>query len=292
MYRAVGISKQGVHQNLNHHLQKMEELNYLIPIVDEVRKDHPKMSLRYIYRMIKPKTMGRDAFERQFTELGYKVRINRNFRRTTDSTGVIRFDNLIKDRELTDVNQVWVSDITYYEMDNKFYYLTFITDLYSRKIIGACSSSTLRTEQTTLPALRRALQTRTGMQLTGTIIHSDGGGQYYSKKFTKLTKQTGLVNSMGKAAYENPHAERLNGIIKNNYVKPYHPTTEKELVKALNKAVRMYNFEKPHSALDGLSPDNYERVINNLSVIHKEKRSKKENYNNSNNSILKTVNLI
>ena len=288
----MGISKQAVHQKLNRELGKMEELNYLVPIVDQVRQDHPKMALRYIYKMIKPRTMGRDAFERQFTELGYKVRIDRNFRRTTDSSGVVRFENLIKGRELTGVNQVWVSDITYYEMDGRFHYLTFITDLYSRKILGACSSHTLRTVQTTLPALRKALQTRTGMKLRGTIIHSDGGGQYYGKEFVQLTGHSGLVNSMGKDVYDNPHAERINGIIKNNYIVPYGPVTPAGLAKALNKAVKMYNSEKPHSALDGLSPDNFERIIHNSAVIHKEKRSKKENYDNSNSSILKTVNTI
>lgn len=286
LYRAIGISKQAVHQKLNRQIAKMEELNYLIPIVDQVRKDHPRMSLRYIYQLIKPQTMGRDAFERQFAELGYKVRIDRNFRKTTDSTGVVRFDNLLLDQELTDVNQVLVSDITYYEMEGKFYYLTFITDLFSRKILGACSSSTLRTEYTTLPAMQQALQARAGSDLRGTIIHSDGGGQYYSKKFLSLTKKIGLLNSMGKEVYDNPHAERINGVIKNNYIKPYCPKSRMELVKALKKAVRMYNTEKPHSALGGMSPDNYEQVIN------KEKRRKKESYKSNSNSLLKTVNTI
>jgi transposase InsO family protein len=270
----------------------MEELNYLIPIVDQVREDHPRMALRYLYKLIKPRTMGRDAFEDTFSQLGYKVRVERNYRRTTNSTGVIHFDNLIKDWELTGVNQVWVSDITYYQMNDRFYYLTFITDLYSRKILGASSSRSLRTEQTTIPALKEAFKTRKAIKFPGTIIHSDGGGQYYSKKFLALTNHAEMVNSMGKAAYENPHAERLNGVIKNNYLIPYGPTSAIGLTKALKKAVKKYNSEKPHSALNGRSPDSFERIIHKSTAIHKEKRSKKEKYNNSNNSILKTVNTI
>ena len=261
LYAVVGISKQALHKRLNRQISKMEELNYLIPIVDQVRSDHPKMALRYIYKLIEPKTLGRDAFEQQFAQLGYKVRIDRNFRRTTDSTGVIRFDNLIVDRELTHVNQAWVSDITYYEMNGKFFYLTFITDLYSRKIIGWSCSSTLRAEQTTIPALTKAFLTRKNTELSGTIFHSDGGGQYYCKEFLSLTKKQGLDNSMGKTAYENPHAERLNGIIKNNYLKPYNPTTPIELRAALAKAVRMYNSQKPHSSIGGISPDQFEELI-------------------------------
>lgn len=284
-----------MHQRMNRQLKKMEEISNLVPIVEQVREDHPRMSLRSIYRMIQPQTMGRDAFEKEFSEMGYSVRMERNYRRTTDSTGVIRFDNLIEDRELNGINQVWVSDITYYEMNQKFYYLTFVTDRYSRKILGACESKTLRTKHTTIPALNGALRTRKGTRVEGAILHSDGGGQYYSKEFLSLTTSVGLLNSMGKSVYENPHAERLNGIIKNNYIKPYNPTNERELKQALEKAVRMYNSQKPHSALGGLSPDNYEQVINNLPVVNKEKRTKKENYNSSNNnsnSLHKTVNAI
>lgn len=288
----LGISKQAVHQKMNRELTKLEELNYLIPIVDQVREDHPRMALRDLYTLIKPKTMGRDAFEHRFAELGYSVSIRRNYKRTTNSTGVVRFDNLIRDYELTGVNQVWVSDITYYQMKDHFHYLTFITDLYSRRILGASCSSTLRTEKTTIPALKEAFETRKTTRLPGTIIHSDGGGQYYSKEFLSLTKDAQMVNSMGKAAYENPHAERLNGIIKNNYIIPYGPTTSLRLKRALKKAIHKYNSEKPHSALGGLNPESFEQVIHKSTGINKEKRSKKENYNNSNNSILKTVNVI
>ena len=284
----VGISKQAFHKHLNRRIKKMEELNYLIPIVDQVRSDHPKMALRYIYKLIGPKTMGRDAFEEQFAQLGYKVCIDRNFRRTTDSTGVIRFDNLIIDREFTHVNQAWVSDITYYEMNGRFYYLTFITDLYSRKVLGWSCSTTLRADQTTIPALRKAFWIRKGIDLRGAIIHSDGGGQYYCKEFLSLTKKQGLVNSMGKTAYENPHAERLNGIIKNNYLKPYNPETPGELRSALTKAVRMYNSEKPHSSIGGMSPDRFEELIKDK--IHSNNRMK-VNYLDIYRTI-NTVNLI
>jgi transposase InsO family protein len=92
------------------------------------------------------------------------------------------------------------------------------------------------------------------------IIHSDGGGQYYSKSFLELTHGR-LINSMGKSAYENPHAERLNRTIKNGYLSCYMPIDFEDLQKLLCKAVKMYNEGKPHQALKGLTPKQFEMKI-------------------------------
>ena len=158
--------------------------------------------------------------------------------------GVTRFENHLLNLELTHVNQVWVSDITYYAISNRFYYLTFIMDLYSRTIVGYAVSENLFTENTTLPALKMALRVRQGCNLKGLIIHSDGGGQYYSKVFLEITKD--MVNSMCESVYENIHAERINGTIKNQYLEGYKPANFEELKKMSAKAVNMYNRYKPH----------------------------------------------
>ena len=199
--------------------------------------------------------MGRDRFFAWYRENGFTVMPTKNWRRTTDSSGVIRFDNLIDHIELTHVNQVWVSDITYYEMDTRFYYLTFVMDQYSRKIKGYHVSKSLHTNQTTIPAVKMALKERSHDQTP--IIHSDGGGQYYSKSFLELTHKK-LINSMGKSAYENPHAERLNRTIKNSYLSSYKPVNFRELQILLRKAVTMYNEGKPHDGLKGLTPIEFE----------------------------------
>ncbi|MDV7398262.1 DDE-type integrase/transposase/recombinase, partial [Arthrospira platensis SPKY1] len=98
--------------------------------------------------------------------------------RTTNSLGVTRFENLLKGLELSHPNQVWSSDITYHELVDGVCYLTFIMDVYTRRILGHSVSRSLRTEDTTIPALRQALRLRKDMDLNGLIFHSDGGGQY------------------------------------------------------------------------------------------------------------------
>jgi putative transposase len=255
IYAAIGVTKQSFHKRMKRNNYKYEEMGQLLYLVDQIRKDHPRMAVREIYSKINPSGMGRDKFEQLCFDHGYRVIAKRNPRKTTDSRGVTRFPNRIKDIELTGVNQVFVSDITYYEMNGKFSYLTLIMDLYNREIVGAHASEGLRTEQTTLPALYKTVRNRGASSLREAIIHSDGGGQYYSKEFCKTTKNLGLINSMTEeSVYENAHAERLNGVIKNDYLYPYGPKSIMELQSKLKKAVRMYNEHKPHSALKGKTP--------------------------------------
>ena len=202
--------------------------------------------------------MGRDRFEDFCFENGFKIGTRRNPQRTTNSLGVTRFENHLKDRELTGINQVWVSDITYYRIEETFYYLTFIMDLFSRSIVGYKASKRLLCEQTTMPALEMAISDQKPDK--NLILHSDGGGQYFSKKFLVLTSAVNIINSMAEIVFENPHAERLNGIIKNDYLSGYQPKNFTELEEMLKKAVYMYNYLRPHGATNKLSPKQFEKL--------------------------------
>lgn len=118
LFKAIGMSKQSFHQRLNRQMILSEEIGQLLVLVKEIRKDHPRMSSRQMYRMIRPRHIGRDRFEAFCFENGFKVAVKRSFHRTTNSWGVTRFDNLLLGLELTGINQVWVSDITYYRIDD------------------------------------------------------------------------------------------------------------------------------------------------------------------------------
>jgi len=263
IYRAVGTTKQNVHQRLNRYVAHQEERAQLRIIMGQLREDHPGMGAKYMFDKLTPGTMGRDKFIDMYTALGFKHTPKKNFRRTTDSSGVIRFPNLILGRELTGVNQVWVSDITYYDINDKFYYLTFIMDQYSRKVVGYAASTTLTTIDTTIPALKMAL--KNSAPKTKPILHSDGGGQYYSKEFLALAQGT-VISSMCASVYENPHAERINGTIKNYYLIHWSPQNYKELTRLLTKAVYNYNYFKPHKALNKLAPVEFEKSQELLST--------------------------
>ncbi len=254
-------------------MYKLEEQQQLIPIINEVRIDHPGMGVRELYFKLKPSFMGRDQFERFCMDSGYRIVNRKNFRVTTNSLGVTRFPNLIKDKTVTGVNQVFVSDITYYDIGEKTYYLTLIMDLFNREIVGWSASNNLRTESTTIPALQRLIKERGRGNLAGAIFHSDGGGQYYCNEFKRITRDLKILNSMTEeSVYENAHAERLNGVIKNSYLYRYGPTDLSSLKKQLDRAVENYNTGKPHKALGKLAP----KTFWNTNIVDNENNSQKE----------------
>ena len=266
IFRALNYSKQAFHQKLNHEFLKADEFANLTILIDQIRKDHPSLSARKIYFMLNLQTMGRDSFESFCMQNGYAVTRKRQFFKTTNSLGVKRFDNLIAGRELTGLNQVWVSDITYYLLHEKFYFLCFIMDLFSRKIIGFSVSRDLRTINTTIPALKMVKRTLRQGKAPGCILHSDGGGQYFQKQFIAITKQMELSNSMGYSVFENAHAERINGTIKNDYLMYYKPSSYDALVSATARAISNYN-NRPHDKLNKLSPNAFEQAIKEGNIV-------------------------
>lgn len=239
-------------------MKTQEENSYLIAIIRQIRVDHPTMSCRSMYYKIQPETLGRDKFEAFCYDWGYIIEKPINYHRTTYSNGVVRFDNLMINTVVTAINQAFVSDITYFELD-RFYYITFVLDAYTRYIVGYSVSDRLTTEKTTLPALQQAIKKRKNNLPQGIIFHSDGGGQYYDKAFLALTKKYHFKNSMCEYAYENGKAERINGVIKNNYLKHWNIKNYADLVKQVDRAVSLYNTEKPHKALKYKTPFDIEK---------------------------------
>lgn len=261
MYKALDVTKQGFHQYLKRlliHKSDEEDLHYMIGLI---RVDHPTMSCRSMYFKIKPDFIGRDNFETFCRDNGFMSKKYKNQAKTTDSMGVTRFPDLLEGLLINKMNQVWQSDITYFDLDGIFYYITFIIDAYTRKIVGHKVSKGLKTVETTIPALLMAIKSRKGMDLTELIFHSDGGGQYYAKEFRKITQPIGIQSSMCKFPWENGKAERINGIIKNNYLIHKEIKTLKQLIKEVDQSVFLYNNEKPHIALKRMTPFQFENLI-------------------------------
>jgi putative transposase len=260
-----------VHKALERNNNIKGEEMQMLKVIYQIRQDHPTMGVRDMYFKMSPLGIGRDSFERFCKSMKLNSKIPKNYSRTTDSSGVIRFDNLLTDTTLEKINQVWQSDISYYEVNGKFYYLTFILDSFSRRIVGHHTSERLLTEHTTLPALQMAIKTRENRDLTSLIFHSDGGGQYYDKEFLKLTHKHKMKNSMCEFAWENGKAERINGVIKNNYLRHRNIQSYQELIIEVDRSVLLYNRDKPHIALKRKSPINFE---NELVLLQQQTRPK------------------
>ena len=246
---------------LDRRMRLAEVEESVIRLAKEIRQDHPTMSCRAMYHKLRPLPIGRDKFEQICYRAGLKMERWTSPYRTTDSTGVTRFENLLENTVLTSLDQAYCSDITYFEVNDRFYYITFIMDCYSRTILGYSVSKNLTTECTTLPALRMAILRRKNHLKEGIIFHSDGGGQYYDKEFLDLTEKHEMRNSMCEFAYENGKAERINGVMKKNYLVFYSINSFQQLEEGVDRAVRLYNQHKPHKELDYLTPFNFEKQL-------------------------------
>lgn len=282
LYQSIGLTKQAFHQRMDRYLQERSLEEQLVLIVYQVRKDHPTMGLRDIYYKTNPNNIGRDRFEMICKQSGLAIERKHNMRITTDSSGVIRFENLLIGLIINKPNQVWQSDITYFELNQRFYYITFIIDAFTRVIVGYAVSQRLTTEQTTLPALKKAIKSRIdlNMNINALIFHSDGGGQYYDKEFLKLTNKNQIKNSMCEHPWDNGKAERINGVIKNNYLIYRHINTYEQLLFEVDRSVFLYNTDKPHIELQRKSPIQFENdyFCNTKSKLSQTDGSREPNY--------------
>ena len=266
IYLLNGVSKQGHHQALQRERAWEGKTVFYIALMHEIREVHPAMGLRTMYEMSLPEGIGRDAFIFLGLQAGFRLQIAPNPIRTTFSIPSRRYPNLLEGREFTDVNQIWTSDITYFFYEQRYYYIVLIMDVYSRRIVGWSMADNMRAENN-VAALRMALILRGVKNYHQNLIHhSDRGAQYTSDAYTELLTQYGILISMCQEVYENTHIERVNGTIKNQYLKHYTIPNAKALTYYLNKAIETYNGKKPHQALKGKSPIQFENDLKELSL--------------------------
>ena len=138
------------------------------------------------------------------------------------------------------------------------YYITFIEDVYSRRILGYCVSDNML-HQNNVKALQDSIALRDGVNLSKLIHHSDKGSQYCSISYIDILIENKFKISMAGNSIENPYVERLNGIIKNDYLYPRKRSHDlKSLKREMDIVVKLYNEIRPHSELGGLTPLQFE----------------------------------
>jgi hypothetical protein len=262
VYAIAGVSKQAHHQYQLAEGNREILVASLIPKVDLIRRGHPGCGLEKLYWIIQPEGLGRDKFISTFQELGYRIKKQKNYHRTTIPTH-IKFPNLITGMLLDGKNQLWQSDITYIYVSGVFYYLTFIIDAYSKVIKGYNVSDHMRAEAN-IEALKMALKCSIN-PVKGLIHHSDRGSQYVDKTYQGLLIENGVHISMGMQAQDNAYAERINGTIKNEYLKYRTIKDYAGLKKRVKKEVEHYNEKRPHNHLPNrVSPKQFEKELVNL----------------------------
>jgi putative transposase len=273
LYNHCQITKQGHYQALKREQEWQIKERLYIGFIMQIREIHPAMGLRTMYEYYSPEGIGRDAFISIGIYYGFRTKVFRNLTRTTFSSPYSRYKNLLVDKKLNNINQLWTSDLTYFKVGETFYYIVFIMDVYSRVIVGYSVADNMRAENNVI-ALKMAFKyrncTKFNYQLTH---HSDRGGQYISEQYIALLNDAQIQISMCNEVYENAHIERVNGIIKNIYLQYWNIANFGQLQKQLKKAVDTYNNCKPHSAIGDKTPWAFEQYIKELNDENKPKLS-------------------
>jgi putative transposase len=251
----------------------------IIKRVKEIRTDMPRIGTRKLHFLLTDILlqhdiqMGRDLLFDLLSEYGMLIRKRRRRKvYTTDSNHPFRkYPNLIKELVVVQANQLWVSDITYISLIGRFAYLSLITDGYSRKIIGYCLYPTLEKEGP-LTALTMAIDNN--QLCAGMIHHSDRGLQYCCAAYTTSLINSGISISMTEQGdpYENAIAERVNGILKTEFeISKTFPTLELA-EQAIQKAIWIYNEQRPHASCNYLTPSQAHKVQGVLKARWKKKK--------------------
>ncbi len=262
LYQILGLSRQAVHQQNKRQEQFDRKVENLMIEVDELRCEHPGCGVEKMYYTLKPDFIGRDGFVELFMELGYRVKRIKNYHRTTIPASH-KYPNLIEGLIVKSKNTVWQSDITYFEVGDRFYYLVFIIDVYTRQIVGYAVSDHLRAEAN-IKALKMAIRVHGAPR----IHHSDRGSQYIDKGYVGLLLENDVQVSMGLQAQDNAYAERINGTIKNDYLKYKKIKSYSVLRMEVKKAVDHYNRKRIHNSLpQKISPDEFDLNNKKYSMI-------------------------
>lgn len=259
--RLFGLTRQAYYNHFWQQQSVSVEEDMVIKEIRNIRKLHPVIGTRKLQVMLQPFLLehqiklGRDGlFDLMAANKLLVKRIKRRAITTWSSHWLHKYPNLIRGYNPARRNELWVSDITYWKTKGGFLYISFITDAYTHKIVGFNVSERLDA-LSPVKALRMALNDN-NIQGSNLIHHSDRGVQYCSGEYVKLLQDYNVAISMTENGdpLENAIAERINGILKAEYLEHYVVNNVAEAEEALTQAVNYYNRQRPHMSCGWLTP--------------------------------------
>jgi transposase InsO family protein len=251
------VSRQAYYQRLEREIQVQLEEEIILQLVHKIRRRQPMIGGRKLLYLLRPDLeklghgIGRDRFFDLLREYELLIERRKKYQRTTDSNHPFyKYPNLIKGLEISRVNQAFVADITYLDTLEGFIYLFLLTDMYSRRIMGHEISEGLGSASSI-----KALQL---VPFPGQLIHhSDRGIQYCNYAYTDILRTQGTQISMAAKGnpYENAMAERVNGILKIEFLLDQVFPTKREGKAVAIESIEIYNNERPHLSLNYQTPE-------------------------------------
>lgn len=255
-----GMSRQNYYKERTARLRRAVDEELVVDLVRQERHRQPRLGVRKLYHKLSGElrdagvVVGRDRMFAILRDRGLLVpKLPKAPRTTMSRHSLPLFPNLIVGAETTGSNQIWVSDLTYIRTQEGYEYLSLIMDLHSRKIVGFNCGEDLSTAGC-LKALDQALGDLG--ESSKPIHHSDRGCQYCSHEYVQRLTVRGLQVSMTEQNHcaENAAAERLNGILKQEYALRSEFRTRAQARAAVRQAVMLYNYERPHTCLELRTP--------------------------------------
>lgn len=255
----MGYTPQAYHKKTKRQFLKKVNDDLVIQEVHHIRKEQPRCGTRKLLIMLQPFlqlhniVIGRDYFFDLLAKNKMLIRKTKRSVHTTNSKHhFYRHPNLAKDFTPLKAHELWVSDITYIPLKNRFAYLFLITDAYSRKIVGHHVSDDMKVSSAVV-ALKKALAQKPFETIV--MHHSDRGIQYCSNEYVSLLQQHHALISMTQNGdpLENAIAERVNGILKTELISSYYEDIDKAAL-SIARAVIVYNFKRRHSSLNWQIP--------------------------------------
>lgn len=264
----IGISPQAYYKRLSQSETKNNLYNKLEKVVIENRKVKSRAGLRTIYNKENLSTLlGVNQFESQMSARGYALKPYRSHIKTTDSRGKFYiFNNLVAGYEINNENQVIVGDITYYQNGSSLYYIFLFSDYYTMEIkgiVGSTNMEGINAEKCLRAVYKYNNKNKYDYKM---IIHTDAGTQYRSHKFQYMLRKAGIRPSHAQNCFENGLAERVNGIIKNEYLVDYDIKSVNHLNRVLKQIQKDANSLWPSKSLGYKTPEQYANWIRQLEV--------------------------
>lgn len=258
--RYIGISRQAIYQAEQRDTHRQQALAPVRDWVLAYRRTMPRIGTRKLYHLLQPRLqqhgikLGRDGLFSYLRQEQLLVRQRRSYTKTTDSRHWMRcYPNRLKETSAPSPESIVVSDITYVESRQGVHYLSLVTDSYSRKVVGYQLSHDMKTPQV-IQALKMAARKR--QHRRPLIHHSDRGSQYCSRLYQQALKRYHMIPSMtdGYDCYQNALAERVNGILKQEFLIERCNTFE-ELSPLIDESIFTYNHLRPHLSLGMKTPE-------------------------------------
>ena len=255
-----GVDRQVYYRKIKRRIARQSNAIKVVSMVLEIRQTMPRIGAKKLYFLLnnelKQIKIGRDKFINILRANHLLITPKRSYHITTNSHHRFRkHQNQILELQIQRPEQVWVSDITYIGKRDNPYYLSLVTDAYSKKIMGFNVADNMNTEST-LVALENAVKHRKDRDLS-LIHHSDRGLQYCANDYQKLLNKSKIECSMTQNSdpYENAVAERINGILKQEFNIDKYNQSLPVMKQIIKEVVEIYNNKRPHYSNFMLTPN-------------------------------------